>query len=225
MIELYYFPTPNTWKASIMLEECGLPYTVKPVDIRAGEQMKPDFLAISPNNKVPAIVDLDGPDGKPLAIFESGAILVYLAEKSGKLLPAGAAARSEALQWLFWQVGGLGPMAGQAHVFRQFDPPNPTALERYVKETARLYGVMDRRLADRDYLAGEYSIADIACFGWTWFHNMHGQDLKLFPNVSAWFARLSAREAVQRGKLVGLELAPEDFRARLSGYELDVPLS
>jgi GST-like protein len=225
MIELYYFPTPNTWKASIMLEECGLRYTVKPVNIGAGEQMKPEFLAISPNNKVPAIVDLDGPEGKPLAIFESGAILVYLAEKSGKFMPAGAAARSEVLQWLFWQIGGLGPMAGQAHVFRNFDPPNPTALERYVKESARLYGVMDKRLADRDYLAGEYSIADIACFGWTWFHNYHGQDLALFPNVAAWFARLSAREAVQRGKQVGIELVPEDFRARLSGYELEMPPS
>jgi len=129
------------------------------------------------------------------------------------------------LQWLFWQIGGLGPMAGQAHVFRNFDPPNPTALERYVKESARLYGVMDKRLADRDYLAGEYSIADIACFGWTWFHNYHGQDLALFPNVAAWFARLSAREAVQRGKQVGIELVPEDFRARLSGYELEMPPS
>jgi GST-like protein len=224
MIELYYFPTPNTWKAAIMLEECGLPYTVKPVDIRAGEQLKPEFLAISPNNKVPTIVDLDGPEGKPLAIFESGAILVYLAEKSGKLLPGGAA-RSEVLQWLFWQVGGLGPMAGQAHVFRNIDPPNPPALERYVKESARLYGVMDRRLADRDHLAGDYSIADISCFGWVWFHNMHGQDLALFPNISAWFARLSMRDAVKRGKLVGLDLLPDDFRERLSGYELDAPLS
>jgi GST-like protein len=221
MIELYYFPTPNTWKVSIMLEECGLPYTLKLVNLREGEQLKPEFLAISPNNRVPAIVDLDGPGGRPLAIFESGAILIHLAEKSGKLLGAGAA-RSEALQWLFWQVGGLGPMAGQAHVFRNIDPPNPPALERYVKECARLYGVMDRRLADRDYLAGDYSIADIACFGWTWFHNLHGQDLALFPNVSAWFARLSAREAVQQGKLVGIDLAPEDFRARLAGYELDV---
>jgi GST-like protein len=207
-----------------MLEECGLPYTVKPVNIGAGEQHAPAFLAISPNNRVPAIVDLDGPDGKPLPIFESGAILVYLAEKIGKFLPGGAA-RSDVLQWLFWQVGGLGPMAGQAHFFRNAETPNPAALERYVKETARLYGVMDRRLAERDYLAGDYSIADIACFGWVWFHNLQGQDLALFPQVSNWFARVSARDAVKQGRLVGLDQYPEDFRDRMLGYELDVPLS
>jgi GST-like protein len=220
MIEFYYFPTPNTWKVAIMLEECGLPYELKVVDLRNGDQFQPEFLKISPNNKIPAIVDTDGPEGKPLAIFESGAILIYLAEKSGKLLPTAPAARSEVLQWLFWQVGGLGPMAGQAHVFRSVDPPNPAAWDRYVKETARLYGVMDKRLADRDWLAGEYSIADIACFGWAWFHNLHGQDLKDFPNVARWYARMSARDAVQRGRLVGIELTPEDYREKMRGYEM-----
>ena len=224
MIELYYFSTPNTWKIAIMLEECGLRYTLKPVNIQTGEQHQPSFLAISPNNRVPAIVDLDGPDGKPLPIFESGAILVYLAEKTGKFLPGGAA-RSDVLQWLFWQVGGLGPMAGQAHFFRNAETPNPAALERYVNECARLYGVMDRRLADRDYLAVDYSIADIACFGWIWFHNLQGQDLALFPNLSAWFARLSARDGVKEGRLVGIDLVPESYRDRMTGYELEVPLS
>jgi GST-like protein len=224
MIELYYFPTPNTWKISIMLEECGLPYSVKPVNIGAGEQHEPSFLAISPNNRVPAIVDLDGPGGEPVSIFESGAILVYLAEKTGRFLPQGAA-RSDVLQWLFWQVGGLGPMAGQAHYFRTAEEKVPAALARYVKETARLYGVMNKRLADRDYLANDYSIADIACFGWIWFHNYQGQDLADFPHLAAWFGRVSDREAVQRGKLVGIDQYPEDFRAQVRGFELDVPRS
>ena len=166
-IELYYWPTPNGWKISIMLEECGLPYNVHSVDIGKGDQFKPDFLAISPNNKMPAIVDPDGPGGQPISIFESGAILQYLGRKTGQLYPSDERARVEVDQWLFWQMAGLGPMAGQTHHFRIYAPePIPYAVERFTKETARLYGVMDRRLADREFLAGDYSIADIACVGW-----------------------------------------------------------
>src|SRR5215207_7932562 len=163
-IELYYWPTPNGWKASIMLEECGLPYTVHPVNIGKGDQFKPEFLAISPNNKIPAIVDPDGPGGEPIAIFESGAILQYLGLKTGCFYPADERRRVEIDAWLFWQVGGLGPMAGQTHHFRIYAPEKlPYAVERFTKETGRLYGVMNQRLADREFLAGDYSVADIAC--------------------------------------------------------------
>jgi GSH-dependent disulfide-bond oxidoreductase len=211
MIDLYFFPSPNTWKVSIMLEECALPYHLVPVDLNSGAQLCPAFLAINPNNKVPAIVDRDTPAG-PITLFESGAILVYLAEKANRLMPSEAAARFEVLQWLFWQVGGLGPMAGQAHVFRNMDPPVPAALERYTRECRRLYTVMNQRLTGRSYLAGDYSIADIACFGWVWFHKRHGQDLAAFPAIDAWFHRLLQRPAVHRGWQMGLGIAPDTTR-------------
>ena len=199
-IELYYWPTPNGQKASIMLEEVGLPYVVRPVNILKGEQFDPDFLAVNPNNKVPAIVDPDGPDGTPIAVFESGAVLVYLAEKTGKLLPRSGAARYQALQWLFFQVGGVGPMFGQLGHFKGYAPePIAYAIDRYRNESLRLYGVMDERLAHSEYLAGDYSIADVAVYPWVdvrWFHEI---DLSAFPNVERWFATLNRREAVIRG--------------------------
>src|ERR671920_402119 len=166
-IELHYWPTPNGWKVSIMLEECGLPYEIRPVNIGKGDQFKPEFLKISPNNRMPAIVDPDGPGGRPIAVFESGAILQYLGRKTGKFYPRDERRRVEVDEWLFWQVGGLGPMAGQTHHFRIYAPEKiPYATERFTKETARLYGVMNQRLAGRAFLTGEYSIADIACIGW-----------------------------------------------------------
>lgn len=223
MIQLYFFPTPNTWKVSIMLEECDLPYTVIPVNIGAGEQFSPEFLAISPNSKVPAIVDPDGPEG-PISLFESGAILVYLAEKTGRFLPAAGAARADVLQWLFWQVGGLGPMAGQAHHFRRFTGEQvPYAIERYTREVGRLYGVLDKRLQDREWIAGEYSIADIACWGWISYYEMQGQDLAAFPALQRWFRTMAERPAVIRGGAVGAAQMPsaaplpEEARRILSG--------
>jgi len=199
-IDLFYWPTPNGQKASIMLEEVGLPYVVRPVNILKGEQFAPDFLAVNPNNKVPAIVDPDGPEGAPIAIFESGAVLVYLAEKTGKLLPPSGAARYRTLQWLFFQVGGVGPMFGQLGHFKGYAPePIPYAIDRYRNETLRLYGVMNERLANSEYLAGDYSIADVAVYPWVdvrWFHAI---DLAAFPNVERWFVTLSRREAVMRG--------------------------
>lgn len=199
-IELYYWPTPNGQKASIMLEEVGLPYVVRPVNILAGEQFDPRFLAVNPNNKVPAIVDPDGPEGAPIAVFESGAVLVYLAEKTGKLLPRDGAARYRALQWLFFQVGGVGPMFGQLGHFKGYAPePIPYAIERYRNETLRLYRVMDEQLASTEYLAGEFSVADVAVYPWVdvrWFHDI---DLSAFPNVERWFDALSRRPAVSRG--------------------------
>jgi GST-like protein len=218
MIEFYYQPSPNTWKVAVMLEECELAYTVKPINILAGEQNAPAFLKINPNNKIPAIVDLDAPSG-PLAMFESGAILVYLAEKTGKFLPAVGSGRYDVLQWLFWQMAGLGPMAGQAHVFRSAKEQIPFAIERYRNECARLYRVMDTRLADRDYLAVEFSIADIACFGWVWFHNMHSQSLADFPNVARWFDLMSTRNGVSRGKALGLDTLPEQYQKMMRGKE------
>jgi GSH-dependent disulfide-bond oxidoreductase len=202
-IDLYYWNTPNGWKASIMLEECGLPYTVHPINIGKGEQFKPEFLAISPNNKIPAIVDPDGPGGKPIAIFESGAILQYLGRKTGKLYPADERRRVEIDQWLFWQVGGLGPMAGQTHHFRIYAPEKIAyAVERFTKETNRLYGVMDRRLAGREFLAGDYSIADIACLGWVKLWERQGQNIEEAPNLKRWLETVLARPAVQRGLAV-----------------------
>ena len=205
-IELYYWPTPNGYKISIMLEECGLPYEVKLVNIGKGDQFQPDFLVISPNNKMPAIVDPDGPGGAPISVFESGAILQYLGRKTGLFYPSDERKRVEVEQWLFWQMGGLGPMAGQAHHFRIYAPEKiPYAVERYTNEVHRLYGVMNRRLEDRAFLAGEYSIADMACIGWIIPHERQGQDLGEFPNLKRWFDAMMARPAVIAGVAVGKE--------------------
>jgi len=199
MIDVYTWPTPNGHKVHIMLEECGLPYTVHAIDIGAGDQFRPDFLAISPNNKIPAIVDDEGPDGKPIAMFESGAILIYLAAKTGKFLPADVRGRYEALEWLMFQMGGVGPMLGQAHHFRLYAPEKiEYAINRYTKEAQRLYGVMDKRLGEVAYFAGDYGIADIAIFPWTRSHANQGVDLADFPNVRRWFDEIAARPAVQR---------------------------
>jgi GSH-dependent disulfide-bond oxidoreductase len=205
-IELYYWPTPNGWKITIMLEELGVPYEVKYVNIGKGEQFEPSFLAIAPNNRMPAIIDPEGPDGKPISIFESGAILQYLGRKFGRFYPAGERARVEVEQWLFWQVGGLGPMAGQAHHFRQYAPENlPYAIDRYTNEVNRLYGVMNKRLADSDFLAGDYSIADMASLGWVKPYKNQGQDIEDFPHLKRWFDTLLARPAVERALVVGQE--------------------
>jgi GST-like protein len=203
MITLYTWSTPNGRKVSIMLEECGLPYRVKTVDITKGEQSHPDFVAINPNAKIPAIVDPDGPDGGPITLFESGAILVYLAAKTGKFLPASERGKYAALQWLMFQMGGVGPMFGQTHHFLRFAPePLPYAIKRYSAETARLYGVLDKRLAAAEYLAAEYSIADIATFPWVARHEWQKIALADYPNVARWFAAIGARPAVQRGMAV-----------------------
>ncbi|WP_018239179.1 glutathione S-transferase family protein [Ensifer sp. BR816] len=205
-IELYYWPTPNGWKITIMLEELGVPYVVKYINIGRGDQFAPDFLRISPNNRMPAIVDPDGPGGEPIAIFESGAILQYLGRKYGKFYPADERARADVEQWLFWQVGGLGPMAGQAHHFRQYAPETiQYGIDRYTNEVNRLYGVMNKRLADRPFLADDYSIADMAAIGWVIPHENQGQDLNDFPNLKRWFDTMLARSAVQKGIEVGKE--------------------
>jgi GST-like protein len=202
-IELHYWPTPNGWKISIMLEECALPYEVKLVNIGRGDQFKPEFLAIAPNNRMPAIVDPDGPGGAPISIFESGAILQYLGRKTGKFYPADERGRVEVDQWLFWQMGNLGPMAGQAHHFRQYAPEKLAyAIDRYTNEVNRLYGVMNKRLSDRPYLAGGYSIADMACIGWVKPYERQGQDLNEFPHLKRWFEAVLARPAVERGVAV-----------------------
>jgi GST-like protein len=216
MIDVYYFPSPNTWKVTIMLEECGLPYRIVPVNTLQGEQLSPQLRRISPNGRIPAIVD-HATGAAPLSVFESGAILVYLAEKTRRLLPERGAQRAHTLEWLFWQVGGLGPMAGQTHYFRRGAPESFDAgtLERFVKETRRLYGVLDAQLASADFITGEYSIADIACWSWVWFHKLHLQDLAEFPNIGRWFAALGARPAVLAGRRVGLELVPEEQRGLL----------
>lgn len=203
MIDLYTWSTPNGRKVSIMLEELALPYNVHAIDIGKGDQFEPGFVAISPNSKIPAIVDSDGPDGKPYAMFESGAILLYLAEKTGQLLPAPKSQRFEAIQWLMFQMGGVGPMFGQTHHFLRAAPePVPYAIERYSKETRRLYGVLDRHLADKEWLGAEYSVADIATFPWTARHEWHKVDLAEYPNVKRWYDRIAARPAVQRGMKV-----------------------
>jgi GSH-dependent disulfide-bond oxidoreductase len=200
VIDLYTWPTPNGHKIHIMLEETGLPYKVIPVDIGRGDQFKPDFLKISPNNKMPAMVDPDGPGGKPYPMFESGAMLLYLAEKTGKFMPADTAGRFLVTQWVMFQMGSIGPLFGQAHHFRSYAPEKlPYAIDRYTNEAARLYGVMNRRLAEAPYLAGDYSIADIATFPWTRSYEGQGQKLEDFPNVKRWFDAISARPAVQRG--------------------------
>ncbi|QBX38503.1 glutathione S-transferase family protein [Brevundimonas sp. S30B] len=211
-IELWYWPTPNGWKVSIALEEMGLSYELKPVNIGAGEQFEPAFQAISPNGRMPAIVDPDGPDGLPLSIFESGAILQYLGHKSGRFYPRDARGKAEVDQWLFWQVGGLGPMAGQTHHFRQYAPALiqdqrqlAYGVRRYTDETHRLYGVLDRRLRDRDYVAGDYSIADMAI--WPWILPSHqGQNLEEFPHLAAWLKRVGDRPGVQAGRVLGDDL-------------------
>jgi GST-like protein len=203
VIELYTWGTPNGRKVSIMLEECALPYNVHRIDIGKGDQHSAEFLAISPNGKIPAIVDTEGPDGQPMPLFESGAILVYLAGKAGKFLPASLRGRYEALQWLMFQMGGVGPMFGQVHHFvRQAKEEVPYAIERYTREKDRLYGVLDKRLGEAEHLAGEYSIADIATYPWVARHEWHKTDLATFPNVKRWFDALSARPAVQRGMAV-----------------------
>jgi GST-like protein len=207
-IALYYWPTPNGWKISIMLEECGLPYVVHPVDISKGEQFAPTFLAISPNNRIPAIVDPAGPGGRPIAVFESGAILQYLGRKTGKFYPRDERARVAVDEWLFWQMGGLGPMAGQAVHFRRYAPERiEYARTRYTDEVNRLYGVMNARLATRDYLAGRYSIADIACVGWARLAERQGQDLVQFPHLKRWFETIRARAAVKRAFAIRVEAA------------------
>lgn len=204
MIDLYYWPTPNGHKIVIFLEEIGLPYTIRPIDIARGEQFGPAFRAISPNNRIPAIVDRAPADaGEPISIFESGAILLYLAEKTGELLPTDLRGRLTALQWLFWQVGGLGPMAGQNHHFSKYAPARiPYAIERYRSETARLYGVLDQALQDTPYLAGAYSIADIACYPWITPHVDQHQDLDDYPYLKRWFMRLGERPAIVRAYAV-----------------------
>ncbi|WP_294645853.1 glutathione S-transferase family protein [uncultured Aureimonas sp.] len=205
-IELHYWPTPNGWKVSILLEELGVPYDLKLVNIGAGDQFKPEFLAISPNNRMPAIVDPEGPGGQPISVFESGAILQYLARKFGRFYPTDERRRVAVDEWLFWQVGGLGPMAGQAHHFRQYAPEKIAyGIDRYTNEVNRLYGVMNKRLQDREFLADEYSIADMACVGWIVPHKNQGQDLDDFPNLKRWFETLNARPAVEKGLAVGKE--------------------
>jgi GST-like protein len=200
MIELYYWTTPNGHKITMFLEETGLPYRIVPVNINTGAQFDPAFLAIAANNRIPAIVDHDPRGGgAPLSVFESGAILLYLAEKIGRLLPPDLRGRVEVLQWLFWQVAGLGPMAGQNHHFSRYAPePIPYAIERYVKETNRLYGVLNKRLADRAFLAGEYSIADVAAYPWVVPHERQGQKLEDFPHLKRWFQAIHDRAATVR---------------------------
>ena len=207
-IDLYFWPTPNGWKISIMLEECGIPYKVIPVNISTGQQFEPSFLEISPNNRMPAIVDPNGPGNRPISVFESGAILQYLGRKSGRFYPQDERAKVAVEEWLFWQMGGLGPMAGQTHHFVHYAPEQlPYAINRYVNECNRLYGVMNKRLARQDYLASEYSIADMACVGWVSRWLRQNQDPNDFPHVKRWLDRLLARPAVQRGMAIKVEEA------------------
>jgi GST-like protein len=210
MIDLYYWTTPNGHKVTLFLEEAGLPYTLHPIHIGKGEQFQPEFLKIAPNNRIPAIVDRAPADGgEPIALFESGAILLYLADKVGRFLPTDLRGRNQALQWLFWQMGGLGPMAGQNHHFALYAPEKlPYAIERYVKETARLYGVLDRHLADRDFIAGDYGIADMACYPWIVPHERQGQKLTDFPHLRRWFEAIAARPATQRAYALADQVNP-----------------
>ncbi len=215
MIELYYWTTPNGHKITLFLEEAGVPYKIFPVNIGKGEQFSSDFLKIAPNNRIPAIVDTAPADGgQPIAVFESGAILEYLGDKdlgdkTGKFLPKEARARAEVVQWTYWQMGGLGPMAGQNHHFAQYAPEKiPYAIDRYVKETNRLYGVMNKRLADRDFLAGAYSIADMACYPWIVPYERQGQDLAQFPHLKRWFEAIQARPATTRAYGKAKEINP-----------------
>lgn len=198
-IELHVWPTPNGQKIFVILEELGLDYNINWVDITKGDQFKPDFLKIAPNNRIPAIIDPDGPDDKEITIFESGAILQYLGRKTGQFYPTDERKRVAVEEWLMWQMGGFGPMLGQAHHFRQFAPEKvPYAIKRYTEETARLYGVLDRRLADAEYVAGDYSIADMSMIGWAKAHERQGQDFKDFPNVKRWYDLVTSRDAVKK---------------------------
>jgi GSH-dependent disulfide-bond oxidoreductase len=205
-IDLYYWSTPNGWKISIMLEECGLPYNLHKINIGTGEQFDEAFLKIAPNNRIPAIVDPNGPDGEAISVFESGAILQYLGRKTGKFYPANERKRVEVDEWLFWQMGGFGPMLGQNHHFNIYAPEKvPYAITRYVNETNRLYGVLNRRLTGRDYICDEYSIADIACVGWAKLWERQAQNIEDFPNVKAWLERCLARPAVAKGIAAGAD--------------------
>ena len=199
MIQLYTWVTPNGKKVSIMLEELGMPYDVHPVNLGQGDQFKPEYLAINPNNKIPAIIDPDGPGGQSFTLFESGAILLYLAEKSGKLWPSDMRQRYTVIQWLMFQMGGVGPMFGQANYFYRLKEKVPYAIERFHKEARRLYNVLDQELARKEYLAGAYSIADIATYPWVWRHEIHQVKLEEYPNVKRWYDTISARPAVKRG--------------------------
>lgn len=207
-IELHYWPTPNGWKVSILLEELGVPYNLNLVNIGAGDQFKPEFLKISPNNRMPAIVDPEGPGGEPISVFESGAILQYLGRKFGRFYPTDERKRVKVDEWLMWQMGGFGPMLGQNHHFRVYAPEKiPYAMDRYLNETHRLYGVLDKQLAGRDFVADEYSIADMAIVGWATGWERQGMELgKDFPNVQRWLEALKARPAVERGLAVGREM-------------------
>lgn len=210
MYDVYFWTTPNGYKVLMFAEEAGLDYTIKPVNIGRGEQFEPEFLKISPNNRMPALVDHAPADGgEPLSVFESGAILLYLADKTGRFIPQDLRGRVRALEWLFWQMGGLGPMAGQNHHFAHYAPEKiPYAIERYVGETARLYAVLDKQLRGRDYIAGEYSIADMASYPWIVSHERQGQDLNDFPDLKAWFERIRARPATVRAYEKGQAVNP-----------------
>ncbi len=210
MIDLYYWTTPNGHKVTIFLEEAGLPYRIHPINIGKDEQFQPHFLKIAPNNRIPAIIDQEpAGGGAPISVFESGAILLYLAEKIGRFISSDIRERVATLEWLFWQMGGLGPMAGQNHHFNMFAPEKlPYAMNRYIKETARLYGVLDRRLADRDFIAGDYSIADIASYPWIVPYERQSQNLDDFPNLKRWFHAIKARPAVQRAYAKADEVNP-----------------
>ena len=228
MIDLYTWPTPNGHKIHIMLEETGLDYTVIPIDIGAGDQFDPEFLKISPNNKMPAMVDRDGPGGAPYAMFESGAMLIYLAEKTGQFLPADLRGRHDVLQWLMWQMAGLGPMLGQNHHFQVYAPEKlPYAIKRYVDEGSRLYAVLNKRLADREFVAGSYSIADMASYPWILPYERQGMDLDDFPHLKRWFEAIAARPATIRAydkaKAINTEtVMSEEAKRILFGQTADV---
>jgi GSH-dependent disulfide-bond oxidoreductase len=214
-IDLFYWPTPNGWKITIALEEMGLPYVIHPVNIGAGDQFKPEFLAISPNNRMPAIIDHEGPDGKPISVFESGAILQYLGRKTGAFYPKDERGKVEVEQWLMWQMGGLGPMSGQANHFHNYAPEKiEYGINRYTNETKRLWGVMDKRLADRTFLAGDYSIADMASVGWVRSGlRLAGMSLDNYLNLKRWYDVVMARPAVEKGLAVKAEGTPADMRS------------
>lgn len=220
MIDLYYWTTPNGHKITMFLEETGLAYKIFPINIGKGDQFQPDFLKISPNNRIPAIVDHEPADGGPaLSVFESGAILLYLAEKTGRFLPQDLRGRHDVLQWLFWQMAGLGPMAGQNHHFNVYAPEKiPYAIDRYVRETGRLYGVLNKQLSDREFIAKEYSIADMACYPWVVSHERQSQDLNDFPHLKRWFEAIAARPATRLAydlvKEINPAPAPHDEAAR-----------
>ena len=217
MIDLYTWTTPNGRKIHIMLEEVGLEYSTHPIDIRKGDQFEVEFLKISPNNRIPAIVDHDGPDGAPYSLFESGAILMYLAEKTGRLMPKAPAKRYRVIEWLMFQMANVGPMLGQAHHFRAYAPdPIDYAIDRYTNEAGRLYHVLDKRLGEHEFLAGEYSIADIATYPWLQSYERQGQDINEFANLKRWFDTIEARPAVRRGNKVMTDIpkSPMDERAR-----------